>query len=379
MHPQEPYNALSVPQDNTMLPRSLLDVAGSSDLDLLRIQHQIYLLNSQQHPSFISQQSLLQNSLNGPFSQAPLGMAVTLGVRNAAAQTNMPSQAPICNQHIQSLLRSFLSKNEGVAALRSQLLERSNEDTSVARIVGNEQGRRRSDASDVQSEDLKLPPRADASQANSRTIDEAELEALTGLTALKIAALPKFTPEQEESERAAMTDEERAAALSDIFGKYNAVSSPMNKRTKRDLDPASIEFLTKQMRMELETIPLEQKEALVEAQAKCFSREYEFSDERLLQFLRCAGMDARLGAQRLVMYWQARKDIFGSEKFLQRMTLSEALQDDLEAIEEGVLSCLPFRDESGRQMVFLEPHRRTRGRYSSESMVRNDNCVVASK
>lgn len=41
---------------------------------------------------------------------------------------------------------------------------------------------------------------------------------------------PRFTEQQEEAERAAMTDEERAAALSDLFGKQCTVDTHTSKR-----------------------------------------------------------------------------------------------------------------------------------------------------
>ena len=78
----------------------------------------------------------------------------------------------------------------------------------------------------------------------------------------------------------------------------------------------------------------------------------------------------QLGAQRFVNYWESRREVFGPEKFLMRMTLSEALRDDLDAIESGVLCLLPHLDSSGRQLVFFEPHRRSGELYSSESLVR---------
>jgi hypothetical protein len=52
-----------------------------------------------------------------------------------------------------------------------------------------------------------------------------------------------------------------------------------------------------------------------------------------------------------------------------RMTLSEALRDDLDAIVSGVFRLLPHLDQSGRQLLYLEPHRRSGEQYSSESFV----------
>ena len=61
--------------------------------------------------------------------------------------------------------------------------------------------------------------------------------------------------------------------------------------------------------------------------------------------------------------------MFGSEKFVKRMTLNEALCDDLVALEACVCRPLPRLDTSGRQLLLMEPCRHTREGYTSESMV----------
>jgi hypothetical protein len=109
------------------------------------------------------------------------------------------------------------------------------------------------------------------------------------LSFLEESDRPRFTDEQEEMERATMTDEERVAALSDQFGKQVKISTHQSKRAKRDLDPKDIEFLVNQMKLEIELIPGDMKLALLEAQSKCHVG--EFSNERLEHFLRCEGMN----------------------------------------------------------------------------------------
>lgn len=52
-----------------------------------------------------------------------------------------------------------------------------------------------------------------------------------------------------------------------------------------------------------------------------------------------------------------------------RMTLAEALRDDLVALEAGLICRLPHLDLSGRQIIYAEPSRHTRHGYTSESMV----------
>jgi hypothetical protein len=112
------------------------------------------------------------------------------------------------------------------------------------------------------------------------------------LSVLDESDRPIFTVEEEERERATMTDDERVAALSDQFGKKVEISSRQDKRARRDLDPKDMEFLVNQMRLEIERIPEHMKRALLEAQSKC--RDDEFSDQRLERFLRCEGKNPRV-------------------------------------------------------------------------------------
>lgn len=107
---------------------------------------------------------------------------------------------------------------------------------------------------------------------------------------------PRVTEEQAELEKAQMSGEERAAALADMFGKNCSIDThPPNKRARKDLDADDIGFLISQMRLEIDLIPLNEKEALMEAQAKCSRAEEEFSDKRLECFLRCEGMNTKVG------------------------------------------------------------------------------------
>jgi len=112
------------------------------------------------------------------------------------------------------------------------------------------------------------------------------------LSILGLSDRATMTEEEEQVEHAAMKDEERAAALSDMFGEMCTVGIWPQKRARRDLDGDSIAFLVQQMRLELERIPNDKKQALLEAQLKCHPD--EFSDERMVMFLRCEGMNAKV-------------------------------------------------------------------------------------
>jgi hypothetical protein len=127
------------------------------------------------------------------------------------------------------------------------------------------------------------------------------------------------------------------------------------------------------MKLELERIPYKKKEILLQAATKCQST--EFSDTRLEVFLRSQGMNAKLAAERFVNYWKARRDLFGEEKYWQRMILSEALRDDIVALEAGVFSILPHRDLSGRHILFVHPTRHSREGYDTDSLV--SDCIAS--
>lgn len=94
-----------------------------------------------------------------------------------------------------------------------------------------------------------------------------------------------------------------------------------------------------------------------------------FCDDLLFLIIPLCYLLPQLAAKRFVNYWRCRKQLFGPEKYLMRMTLGEALKDDLEAIEDGVFCLLPFKDSSGRQLLHLEPGRKSDGQYSSGSLV----------
>jgi hypothetical protein len=137
-----------------------------------------------------------------------------------------------------------------------------------------------------------VTPRPSASEEDFSALEEDSSEFLLTLLTSDISDRPKITEKQVELERAAMTDEEKTEALTDMFGRKCAASTPNSKRPKRDLDTNSIAFLVKQMRLELERIPEVRKRALMEAQTKCHAD--EFSDSRLERFLRCEGMNVNV-------------------------------------------------------------------------------------
>lgn len=146
----------------------------------------------------------------------------------------------------------------------------------------------------ARSYDMDLPGQQAPAPTNyhSASIDPSEADredAALALSFLSLADRPRFTEEEEALEKATLTDEERAAALADTFGKLKEGVRQKNKKARRDLDRESIDFLIKHMRHEVNIIPDEQKLALLEALVR--ARGEEFSDARLERFLRCDSMN----------------------------------------------------------------------------------------
>ena len=125
----------------------------------------------------------------------------------------------------------------------------------------------------------------------SASVKEDDVAAFV-LSSLAITDRPVVTDEQEALELATLSDEEKAAILVDSFANFCSVSGRQSKRARKDLDADSTAFLVRLMKIEIESIPVEQKSALVEAQAK--ARPDEFSDARLERFLRREGMNAKV-------------------------------------------------------------------------------------
>ena len=136
--------------------------------------------------------------------------------------------------------------------------------------------------SKVEAEDVKVA----ASETASSEVKEDDVAAFL-LSSLAVTDRPVVTEEQEALERATLSDAEKANILADFFGIYCSESVRHNKKARKDLDQASLAFLVKLMRAELDSIPVKEKPALVEAMAK--ARPEEFSDERLEKFLAVRG------------------------------------------------------------------------------------------
>jgi hypothetical protein len=65
-----------------------------------------------------------------------------------------------------------------------------------------------------------------------------------------------------------------------------------------------------------------------------------------------------------------RVEIFGPEKAFMPLTLSKALKDDTVALSTGFYSLTGTKDASGRSIIFIDPSKQDKSKYSRESMCR---------
>jgi hypothetical protein len=93
----------------------------------------------------------------------------------------------------------------------------------------------------------------------------------------------RFTAEDLRREMETMTEQERTATLSDIFGNMCSLGA----RLKRP-EPGLVDPLIVKMGHEIARMPNESKPALVEAMAKAA---HEFASQRLQLFLQCENMN----------------------------------------------------------------------------------------
>ena len=202
--------------------------------------------------------------------------------------------------------------------LPERLVSRSTNPTSVvasgeehnadAFSNGTTKNMTRANTYQIQEELTKLGPRRtglspDIQASESSTVSPPDDITEELLSMLSLSNRSTVSEKELALEKARMSRQERAETLSDLFGQMCTEHTHESKKPRLDLDKDSIEFLLCTMRSEIELIPVDKKAALIEAYTN--GRRDEFSHERLLKFLRCEGMNAKVGvSSALLTYLQ---------------------------------------------------------------------------
>jgi hypothetical protein len=102
-------------------------------------------------------------------------------------------------------------------------------------------------------------------------------------------------------------------------------------------------------------------------QAKAQNPEYVSNLDFRLMFLRADSFIPKLAAIRLVAFFEAKLELFGTEKLTKTILLSDMDKDDIGCLETGYSQLLPGRDRAGRALCTILP------------MVHNEHTTLRSK
>lgn len=146
---------------------------------------------------------------------------------------------------------------------------------------------------------------------------------------------PRMNLEQAANEYNNLSKEEKDRAWRDLYGK-----EPLNPDEETEELISSRLF---DMYHALQSMPEDSKRSYNRALQIC--PEYVNHREFLLMFLRADYFDASKAALRLVKYWQAKEDAFGSHRAFRKITLADMDDADLETIRSGGYIPLPNYDK----------------------------------
>jgi hypothetical protein len=82
------------------------------------------------------------------------------------------------------------------------------------------------------------------------------------------------------------------------------------------------------------------------------SPEYVQNRKFRLMFLRACQGDAKKAAKRITRHFSTKLDLFGSDKLVKDIELSDLDEYDMEALQSGGFQVLPKRDLAGRNVLF---------------------------
>lgn len=130
---------------------------------------------------------------------------------------------------------------------------------------------------------------------------------------------------------------ERDEALQDLHGVADTQSET----------PGFVEKSLKDFNEELEKV----KSKKAYYMAKSISLNYVSNKKIRLQFLRAENYNAKNAANRMVMFFESKLEIFGKTRLTQDIRLSDFSKEDLANFEKGYLHLLPQKDRAGRTII----------------------------
>jgi hypothetical protein len=83
------------------------------------------------------------------------------------------------------------------------------------------------------------------------------------------------------------------------------------------------------------------------------SPKYVLDRDFRLMFLRSELFDARKAANRLVRFFESKKELWGDDKLARSITLDDFNEDGLAVLKQGSIQVLHEKDQSGRSVFFM--------------------------
>jgi hypothetical protein len=193
------------------------------------------------------------------------------------------------------------------------------------------------------------------------------------MSVLSITA-PQFTSEDERLEQETYTPEELDAAQKDVSGEI----SSREKENPEDDTPEAVpleqqeqerQVLQQAMQQALQEIPLEEKDAYLEAMERVPQLIDLESPPHL--FLKAEQDEPWAAAERLVNYWELRRWLFGDRAWLPMTSTGNGTlcQEDVELLKTGFCTLLDEDDAHNRGVICFQVTRR-KLEYDRIAMVR---------
>ena len=91
-----------------------------------------------------------------------------------------------------------------------------------------------------------------------------------------------------------------------------------------------------------------------------------------MMFLRAEEYDPSDAAERMIRFFEFKKELFGVEKLVKDIALDDMDEDDMHFLGNGYCQVSPYTDTAGRTIFVFIQKRKTLGKtYEYESLVRN--------
>lgn len=145
------------------------------------------------------------------------------------------------------------------------------------------------------------------------------------------------------AELARLSMQERDEILQDIHG-----VSDVKKE-----DAAYIQRCIEDLEEALSLIPVMDKMAYL--QARDLDESYVTNEDFMLMFLRADSFNVNTAARRMIAFFEAKLELFGTSKLAKHITYDDLERNDIECLESGYAQILSGRDRAGRVVFCLMP------------------------